>query len=157
MLTPVTVGRANDVYASLPQALGLELGMVVQEPNTGDFRQLLQADPLAAAPLKVGGALKLTGDYVVDMTAALGDIVYAVSDLAGVVIPAGSYFWATIQGNMNPLVADGVSADELLVASAVAGVLDTFDLTPAVFQNNNLLCRAANISGVPAQRAGIIL
>lgn len=155
MLTPTTWGLATDVYTSLTStsgnitsnASGLQLGMVVEDPNTGHYRMLVQCNPSASASLKINGSLKFVGTtigYVVDMTSATTDFVCGFNDNAGVVIPAGNYFWMTTSGPVTMLVQNAVTANTAVTPSTTTGTLQAITGTNV---QTNLLCIAGNASG----------
>lgn len=129
MLTSVSVGSFSDVYTTLPDGLGLKLGMVVQEPNTFNFKQLVQHDAGASASLPVDAACQweyaATESYICLCTTNTGEIIIGSNDNAGVVIPPGSYFWLSVKGFCNMLGAASISgAGVFLGATATDGVVD---------------------------------
>ena len=159
MLTSVSVDGITAVYSALPTGLGLVVGMVRQVQNTAKFVQLVQCKTTASASLKVNDVLTLTSANtttpVVDMTSANTDCIYAVNDNAGVVIPAGYYFWATISGPVTILTENGATAGKFQVGNAVTG--STADAGAwAATTRNSLLLLASNASGATASRAANI-
>lgn len=126
MLTPATFGLATDVYTTLPQGSGLQVGDVVQFENSPKFRMLVQYDAAAGGNLALNAACKfkpVTANYIVQATAAITDTMVGCNDLAGVAILPGQFFWITTKGYCFPLVAAGVAAGTIVAPSAVAGTL----------------------------------
>lgn len=148
MLTSTQVDSSSIVYNSLPTALGLQLGMLRQTPNTSRFHQLVQNNP-AGSTIVNGAALTWTategGQFVVDATTATtGTPCVGVNDASGGSILAGQFFWATVKGFANALVANGTTQGQVLAPTGTAGVLG---VQTAVNQQGNIIAAAAQTGG----------
>lgn len=124
MLTPVSVDNVEAVYATLPEGLGLQVGMVVQEPNTGNFYQLVQHNAAALAALGIGYGVKWLApeDYTVEFIEDIADFTVG-GNANAVTIPAGSYFWMLKEGRGELFVLAGATAGLIIAATATDGKL----------------------------------
>ena len=160
MLTPANFGLLSSVYTSLT-GTGLMPGQLQQVQNTPNVKMLVQADS-SGGTIAAGAACRFksgyASSYIVGETAAAADYVEGVNDNAGAAIPAGSYFWLSVEGFAYPLVASGTSIGELLSSSGTAGTLGAAATTgagtsPSIIAPQvqaNIVAEAANSSGNPA-------
>lgn len=153
MLTSQNFGLLTDVYTELPGGSGLQVGMVQQVPNTNNFKMLVQNNP-EGATLADGALLSfLSGsadDYIVraadtDTDAQPG---VGVQDNAGGTVTVGQYFWMSIRGFADLLIADGIAVGALVGPSSAAGVAGAISTT----QQGNISAQVANSSGLAAIR-----
>lgn len=88
----------------------------------------------------------MIGQDTVDMTAAVGDIMVGCNDIAGVVIPAGDYFWMNRSGTCKVLVAESQTAGVALTSTSTTGTLSAWTTQDAAPANSNVIL-LANSSG----------
>jgi hypothetical protein len=137
--------------ATLPTGSGMVLGhsTIIYDAANKGFREVMLVQ--AGGALTANQALKFSAAGTVVPTAAAGDIVQGVNDLSGAAmgtgaaVANGNYFYMTIRGCCNPLVAAGQAAGTKLMASGTAGQLTAW--TSAQFANTNLASLAASGAG----------
>ena len=161
MLTPAYVDSLAAVYpstsaASYLAALGLKVGQLYQVPNTSKVGMFVQAYASASESLKVGAMCYLQNHNpnapVVDETQAATSPLFGINDNAPAAVPAGSYFFLTVNGPCQVLSSDGDAADTYEVPSATAGTGANASAY-SVHQANKCLLLVANSSGAAALRA----
>lgn len=143
MLVPATFGLFSDVYESLPTGSGLQLGMVVQVPNTGEYKMLVKA---GGANIADNSALKFDDDaYTVVVATNVGENVCGSQDNAGATVTAAYYFWMSYKGPMDILLAAGISEGAFVAASATDGTLAAGNA--ANVENRNIVALAGSGAG----------
>ncbi len=124
--TSVDSGAA--VYATLPATLGLQVGMVVQDPNGYHWRMLVKNNSGGTIAAANGFALVFSGNvnlYQVVASSAANQLVVGCNDLSGQTIPIAGFFWMTIKGPANFLCLNATAAGAIVNSSATTGQLAT--------------------------------
>lgn len=148
-----TVYNYTYVGTVVPPNSGYQVGFELEMQGAGspygslNILQFVQYNPSAGGNMPVGAACKMIGQYVVDQTAAQGDICIGCNDVSGAVIPPGSYFWMNKIGLQKPLVAASVAAKTVLSASNTAGTLAAWQSGLSVPQQSNIISLAASGGG----------
>lgn len=156
MLTSTSVDYGAAVYGtSLPPGLGLQAGMVVQDPNTNHYRMLVINGSGGSLTAAAGDALvwSAASTFTVTTSSAIQQKVVGVNDLSNAAVVASGYFWMTIQGPVAKVKTTGTpAAGILLVTTATAGTLGavTTNVTSC-----DLVATAATVSGANAAWMGI--
>jgi hypothetical protein len=179
MLTSVPPGLFNQVYSTLPTALGFQLGDIAQVANSDKFVMLVVNHDQSAANGGGGGGSTITANealqwnttashsnvpfYGVDALAAsattecvgVNDMAGAGSNaypasIGGASITAGQYFWMTVRGWCYPLVAASTTAGAVVgPGTGAAGTLQA--TTPGTTsQSGSIVCVAGTASGSAA-------
>ena len=93
-VTPTSVDSGAAVYATLPSALGLQVGMIVQDPNTPHYRMLVKNATGGTIAAANGFALVWSGSvllYQVVASSSANQLVIGCNDLSGQLIPIAGF------------------------------------------------------------------
>ena len=150
MLTSGNFGLYSNTYtvSQLANGTGLIPGRLENEPNSGNFKQLVFNN--TGSTLANNAALSFVAAEASDYSVGLADtdtdasLCVGVNDNAGAAIPDQTYFWMSTKGFVTVNVNAGVAAGALVAPSSTGGSLGAAGTTQ---QTNIQLLEASGGGG----------